>query len=116
MELEPTMSGDVGPLGPTDDIEKIKRVAHQAITEGREADGILHASIPVDESMTYWGTSIWHFTEDGRMVRANDLISEVVSGAVGRNVRISGYGQRMNPETGELESRLHATISDPSNE
>jgi len=113
MDREPTQGGNVGPLGPGDDIAKLTQVAQQAIAEGQQVDDKVYVSIPVDKSMSYWGTGIWQFTDGGRMVRANDLFSEIISGAVGKDVRINGFNRRSNPETGDWEYVLMATVSDP---
>ncbi|HEY5235850.1 MAG TPA: hypothetical protein VIJ14_06705, partial [Rhabdochlamydiaceae bacterium] len=60
-----THDGDDGLYKAGDSIEKLQRLALQAVKEGSKDGDTLYISIPVDENMSYFGTGIWHFTEEG---------------------------------------------------
>ncbi|HEY1645470.1 MAG TPA: hypothetical protein VGF75_03725 [Candidatus Saccharimonadales bacterium] len=111
MDKERVASDNDGLLKGGDGIEKLQQIAQQAIAESYQDGDKLYIAIPVEDDMTYWGTGIWHFTEEGRMVRANDLFSEMLSTAIDRNVRVGGFTQRRD-ETGNTNSVIMAIVSD----
>ena len=112
MDREPLPTEKLSPFKNGDSIEKLQQLTQQAVAEGRQDDNKIYISIPVDNDMTYWGTGIWHFTEDGRMERANVLFSEILSVSVNRNVRVNGYCSRRNAETGVFDNVITAVITD----
>lgn len=112
MDREPLASDNIEPFKGGDSIEKLMQLAQQAIVEGHQVGDELHIAIPVDDKMTYWGTGIWHITEEGRPVRVDDLFSEILGGALKRNVVVSGFDTRMNAETGVSHSTIRAIITE----
>jgi hypothetical protein len=105
-------NSDEAVLKAGDDIEKMRSVAQRAIDEGSQHDDGIYIDIPVENDLTYWGTGIWHFTEDGRMGRANQLFSEMLSEATGREIVINGFATRRVEETGNMQAVLMATVKE----
>ena len=82
---------DDGVLRAGADAERLQIVVEQAMDKGKLDGDVLRIGIPIEDELAYWGTSEWHFTEDGRTGRANELLAATLSDVTGRDIVIHGF-------------------------
>ena len=96
-----------------DDADAMRPVLDQAIADGRQEADFLVIAIPIEKDLAYYGTSVWHFADDGMPVRANEMFGATLSTISGRQITIRGLAP---VQAGEEESTpqlmLLATVHD----